>query len=66
MPERSGSASTACLGCGGTIRLASGTVPEGVIARGDRFMHEGCVLDSAAVAQRYRDDVPAYHLPEDR
>ena len=66
MADRPGSATTTCLGCGGAIRLDAGTVPDGVIARGDRFMHEGCVLDSAAAAERYRADVPAYHLPEDR
>jgi hypothetical protein len=59
-------ASTTCLGCGGAIHLEDGVVPEGVIARGDRFMHAGCVLDSAAAAEPYRADVPAYHLPEGR
>jgi hypothetical protein len=48
------------------IRIDAGVVPDGVIARGDRFMHAGCVLDSAAESRPYRADVPAYHLPEGR
>lgn len=51
-----------CLGCGGTIRLHSGGAPDGVIARGDRFMHEGCVLNSAGEADRPSVGVPAYLL----
>jgi hypothetical protein len=53
-----------CLGCGGVIELLAGTVPEGVIAAGDRFMHEGCVLDSRASARRVEAGVPAYRIPE--
>jgi len=41
-------------------------VPEGVIARGDRFMHEGCVLNSEAESSRYEVGVPAYLLPRGR
>ncbi|MGA1345142.1 MAG: hypothetical protein ACO35E_04140 [Ilumatobacteraceae bacterium] len=66
MAVRRGSAEASCLGCGGSIRLEAGVVPDGVIARGDRFMHAGCVLDTAADAHPYRADVPAYHLPEGR
>jgi len=55
-----------CLGCGGDIVIRRMTVPEGVIARGDRFMHEGCVLDSAADSATYRVGVPAYLLPRGR
>ena len=55
-------ASTTCLGCGGRIVLENGVAPIGVIARGDRFMHEGCVINSAAVAERRTVGVPAYLL----
>jgi hypothetical protein len=55
-------ATTTCLGCGGQIDLRHGVAPIGVIARGDRFMHEGCVIDSAAVARRRTVGVPAYLL----
>ena len=55
-----------CLGCGGDIVIRQMTVPEGVIARGDRFMHEGCVFDSAADSVTYRVGVPAYLLPKGR
>jgi len=37
-------ATSRCLGCGGYIELRAYEVPAGVIARGDRLMHEGCVL----------------------
>jgi len=66
MGVRPGTAEATCLGCGGVIRIDAGVVPDGVIARGDRFMHAGCVLDSAAESRPYRADVPAYHLPEGR
>ena len=55
-----------CLGCGGDIVIADLNVPEGVIARGDRFMHEGCVLNSEAESNRYEVGVPAYLLPRGR
>ena len=55
-----------CLGCGGDIVLEQLRVPEGVIARGDRFMHEGCVLNSEAESGRYEVGVPAYLLPNGR
>lgn len=58
-----GMASVRCLGCGCFIELAAYEVPEGVIARGDRFMHEGCVIDSAANARRVEAGVPAYRIP---
>ena len=54
-----------CLGCGGAIRLTAYGVPEGVIARGDRLMHEGCVIDSAADARPVEAGCPAYHVPTD-
>ncbi len=57
-------ATAQCLGCGGAIELLAGTVPEGVIAAGDRFMHEGCVLDSRASARPVESGVPAYRIPE--
>lgn len=46
------------------IELLAGIVPEGVIAAGDRFMHEGCVLDSRASARPVESGVPAYRIPE--
>jgi len=55
-----------CLGCGGAITLDAYGVPEGVVAAGDRFMHEGCVIDSEAEARRYSPGVPAYFIPRDR
>ena len=55
-----------CLGCGGAIVLDAYGVPEGVVAAGDRFMHEGCVINSEAEARRYSSGVPAYHIPRDR
>jgi len=55
-----------CLGCGGDIVITQMNVPEGVIARGDRFMHEGCVFDSEAESSRYEVGVPAYLLPRGR
>lgn len=58
-------ATAKCLGCGGVIELLAGCVPDGVIAAGDRFMHEGCVLDSRASARRPEAGVPAYRIPED-
>lgn len=57
-------ATAQCLGCGGMIELLAGIVPEGVIAAGDRFMHEGCVLDSRASARPVESGVPAYRIPE--
>ena len=59
-------ASARCLGCGGRIDMDNGCAPDGVIARGDRFMHEGCVIDSAAMSIRPRPGVPAYHIPKGR
>ena len=56
-------ATTRCLGCGGTITLTAYDVPDGVMARGDRFMHEGCVLNSEAMSRRYRLRSPAYLIP---
>ncbi|MGB1723405.1 MAG: hypothetical protein ACPHJ1_04015 [Ilumatobacteraceae bacterium] len=53
-----------CLGCGGEIELVAGRASDGVIAAGDRFMHEGCVIDSRAVARRVEAGVPAYRIPE--
>jgi len=53
-----------CLGCGGTIELVDGRACDGVIAAGDRFMHEGCVIDSRAEARRVEAGVPAYRMPE--
>ena len=57
-------ASSTCLVCGGVIELGAYSVPEGVIARGDRLMHEGCVIDSEADS---RECIvrPAYLLPRD-
>jgi len=55
--------SSRCLGCGGRITLVAYEVPEGVIARGDRLMHEGCVVDTAADQRRYSAGVPAYLIP---
>jgi len=52
-----------CLGCGGEIELVAGRASDGVIAAGDRFMHEGCVIDSRAEARRVEAGVPAYHIP---
>ena len=54
-----------CLGCGGTILLTAYEVPDGVIVRGDRFMHEGCVMDSAADARPVEAGCPAYMVPTD-
>lgn len=59
-------ASVRCLGCGGRIDLDNGCAPDGVIARGDRFMHEGCVIDSAALSTRPQLGVPAYLIPKGR
>lgn len=52
-----------CLGCGGLIELDAYEVPNGVMVRGDRFMHEGCVIDSAAESRRFRAGCPAYLIP---
>ncbi len=54
---------TTCLGCGGSIRLDAYEVPPGVIARGDRIMHEGCVLDSEAESRKSEAGCPAYLIP---
>lgn len=54
-----------CLGCGGTIELVAYEVPEGVIARGDRLMHAGCVLDTEASNRRPTRTTPAYFIPKD-
>ena len=54
-----------CLGCGGAIVLTAYEVPDGVIARGDRLMHEGCVIDSEARSRRYLVGCPAYLIPKD-
>jgi len=54
---------TRCLGCGGTIELEPYTVPDGVMARGDRFMHVGCVFDSEATSRPYRRPGVAYFIP---
>jgi hypothetical protein len=51
-----------CLGCGSAISIDVDGAPPGVIARGDRFMHEGCVLDSAAVSKQRELGVPPYLL----
>ena len=53
-----------CLGCGGTIELTAYEVPEGVIARGDRLMHAGCVFDSEADSRRHEVGTPAYFIPK--
>lgn len=53
-----------CLVCGGEIRLTAYGVPDGVIARGDNFMHEGCVFDSEAQSRKVRAGVPAYFIPK--
>ena len=37
--------------------------PDGVMARGDRFMHTGCVLDTEATARSYESATPAYFIP---
>jgi hypothetical protein len=52
-----------CLGCGGTIRLEAYQVPAGVIARGDRLMHEGCVINSEAQSRKSKAGCPAYFIP---
>ena len=53
-----------CLGCGGAIELTEPyAVPDGVIARGDRLMHAGCVFDSEASSKRYRRPGVAYFIP---
>jgi hypothetical protein len=44
----------------------NGCAPDGVIARGDRFMHEGCVIDSAALSTRPQRGVPVYLIPKGR
>lgn len=49
-----------CIGCGGAIELLPYEVPAGVIARGDRLMHEGCVLESRPTTSR---ETPAYRIP---
>ena len=55
-----------CLGCGGSIELPEPyAVPDGVIARGDRLMHAGCVFDSEADNRRGRRTTPAYLIPRD-
>lgn len=56
-------ASARCLGCGGQIEIPAYGVPEGVMARGDRFMHVGCVLDSEALSRTYVSRSPAYFIP---
>jgi hypothetical protein len=57
-------AASRCLGCGGAIDLAEPyAVPDGVIARGDRLMHAGCVFDSEADARHHRVGSPAYLIP---
>lgn len=58
-------ASSTCLGCGGTIEIEPYGVPEGVIVRGDRFMHAGCVFDSEATSGPYRRPGVAYFIPRD-
>ncbi|NIR37391.1 MAG: hypothetical protein GWN73_16710, partial [Actinobacteria bacterium] len=45
------------------IRLDAYEVPPGVIARGDRIMHEGCVLDSEAESRKSEAGCPAYLIP---
>ena len=55
-----------CLGCGGSIKLVDPYgVPDGVIARGDRLMHAGCVFDSEASSKRERRLGVAYFIPRD-
>ncbi len=58
-------AETRCLGCGGVIALRAYEVPDGVIARGDRLMLEGCVIDTAADSRRHTTGCPAYRIPAD-
>lgn len=59
-------AASRCLGCGGAIELSEAyQVPDGVIARGDRLMHAGCVFDSEADSRPYRLGTPAYLVPRD-
>jgi hypothetical protein len=53
-----------CLGCGGAIELTRAyQVPDGVIARGDRLMHAGCVFDTEADTARPNRTTPAYFIP---
>ena len=54
-----------CLGCGGVIELEAYAVPDGVIARGDRLMHAGCVFDSEAESRRPSRTTPAYFIQRD-
>ena len=55
-----------CLGCGGEIRLDEPyEVPDGVIARGDRLMHAGCVLNSEAISRGRTAGPLAYFVPRD-
>lgn len=56
-------AAASCLVCGGEIRIDPYDVPRGVIARGDRFMHEGCVFDTEAAGRPHRAGCPAYFIP---
>ncbi len=46
------------------IELTAYEVPEGVIARGDRLMHAGCVFDSEADSRRHEVGTPAYFIPK--
>ena len=59
-------AASRCIGCGGAIELDTPyEVPDGVIARGDRLMHAGCVFDSERMARRAGRTIPAYFIPRD-
>ena len=59
-------AASRCVGCGGQIELTVPyEVPDGVIARGDRLMHAGCVFDSERMARRPVRTTPAYFIPRD-
>ena len=52
-------ARTICSSCGGAIELFGDDQTQ-VVAKGDRFYHEGCI---AVHNDRYSAGVPAWRIP---
>ena len=52
-------AHTNCSSCGGVIELGTDSATQ-IIARGDRFYHQGCI---DVHVEKYSSGVPAFRIP---
>ncbi len=52
-------AHTNCSSCGGVIEIGTDSATQ-IIARGDRFYHQGCI---DVHVEKYSSGVPAFRVP---